>query len=83
MLATGLSLGAAAGLAPPNFGAAPVAEAHGKGPQSDLRLALNQLLAGYATRAASGAAEDTAEVSIKLFQFQPNTIEVKAGTTIG
>lgn len=41
------------GLEPTGFATAPVAEAHGMGPQSDLRLTLNQLLSEHAVLAAA------------------------------
>ena len=58
MLATGVAIGGFTGLEPTGFATASVAEAHGKGPQSDLRLLLNQLLSEHATlaAAATGAA---------------------------
>ena len=58
ILATGVALGGFTGLEPTGLVAPTAAEAHGKGPQSDLRLMLNQLLAEHATlaAAATGAA---------------------------
>lgn len=58
VLATGLALGGFTGLEPTGLATPVAAEAHGKGPQSDLRLMLNQLLSEHATlaAAATGAA---------------------------
>lgn len=57
-LAGAIGLGGLTGLEPTGFAASAVAEAHAMGPQSDLRLTLNQLLAEHATlaAAATGAA---------------------------
>jgi hypothetical protein len=58
MLATAVAFGGVTGLEPTGTFSAVAAEAHGMGPQADLRLALNQLLAEHATlaAAATGAA---------------------------
>ena len=58
MLAAAVAFGGVTGFEPSGFAAASVAEAHGKGPQSDLRLALNQLFAEHVSlaAAATGAA---------------------------
>ncbi len=53
LLAAAVAFGGVTGLEPTGFATATVAEAHGKGPQSDLRLLLNQLLSEHATLAAS------------------------------
>jgi hypothetical protein len=53
MLAAAFAIGGMTGLEPTGLASTPVAEAHGAGPQADLRVALNQLLAEHASLAAS------------------------------
>ena len=53
LLATAVAFGGVSGLEPTGFSTSVAAQAHGKGPQADLRLALNQLLSEHATLAAS------------------------------
>lgn len=52
-LAATAAFGGLSGLEPTGLATAPVAQAHGMGPQADLRLALNQLLSEHATLAAA------------------------------
>jgi hypothetical protein len=52
-IALGLAATGVTGIEPTGAASAPVAEAHGMGPQADLRLALNQLLAEHVTLAAA------------------------------
>jgi len=58
VLATGIAIGGLSGIEPTGFATTTAAEAHGMGPQSDLRLTLNQLFAEHASlaAAATGAA---------------------------
>lgn len=58
LLSAAVTFGGMTGLEPTGTFTASVAEAHGMGPQADLRLALNQLLSEHATlaAAATGAA---------------------------
>jgi hypothetical protein len=58
LLSAAVTFGGVTGLEPTGNFTASVAEAHGTGPQADLRLALNQLLSEHATlaAAATGAA---------------------------
>lgn len=58
LLAATVALGGVTGIEPTGFATTPVAEAHGMGPQADLRLALNRLLSEHPTlaAAATGAA---------------------------
>lgn len=58
MLATAIAFGGVSGFEPTGIATSAVAEAHGMGPQADLRLALNHLFAEHVTlaAAATGAA---------------------------
>ncbi len=89
MLASAIAFGGVTGIEPTGIAATAVAEAHGMGPQADLRLALNQLfsehvtLAAAATGAALGGRNKEFEAAAAALDMNSQDIAKAIGSVYG